>query len=215
MLILSILVSTLHLQGKNPYSDLFVRGWYAGIDGGVNIVAAEDFKPYFPQSAINGSGVTSRFMAGYKFSPLFELRGLAGFSESRWYHKKNSNSFNTQYAALDFKARLGTNFFQYALIRNTDFSIFAGGGVLYRNKITPIIRENDDINLIIPVLRIGADVEYKLSEKLRLNLNGEFNFTDDKLNGYDAGKRSFDLLSCITIGLIFDFSPVMKGRWNY
>jgi hypothetical protein len=191
----------------------FVKGWLLGGDGGLNVVVAEDFKPLFPASAFYGTGLTLRLLSEYRLTPELSIRPLAGYTISSWYYKKNRNIFTSESGALDLKFDVINFVSGYQPFRKTSFYIFAGGGMLCRNNIS---NGNFIDNLrFLYLVRTGGGIEYRLKKSVLMTLNAELNFTGDKLNGYDAGKRSYDILPCLTMGLTYDFTPTLWGRWNY
>lgn len=191
----------------------FVKGWLLGGDGGLNVVVAEDFKPNFPASAIYGTGLTLRLLSEYRLTPEFSIRPLAGYAISSWYYKKKGNIFTSEYGAFDLKFDVINLVSGYKPFRKTSLYVFAGGGMLKRNKISK--GSLKDISRFLYLGRTGGGIEYRLKKSVLMTLNAELNFTGDKLNGFDAGIRSYDILPCLTMGLIYDFTPTFKGRWNY
>lgn len=191
----------------------FINGWIFGADGGLNIVVAEDFKPSFPTSVYKGSGLTLRLISEYRLTPELNVRPLVGYALSQWYNNKKGNTFTSEYGTVDFKCDVLNLFSGYNAFRKNTLFVFAGGGVLYRNKISSG-GFNDNARLLF-LARTGGGIEFRLKKSVLMILNAELNFTGDKLNGYDAGKRSFDILPCLTMGLVYDFTPSLWGRWNY
>ncbi len=191
----------------------FVKGWLVGGDGGLNVVVAEDFKPNFPASAVYGTGLTLRLLSEYRFTPEFSIRPLAGYAISSWYYKKNGNVFTSEYGALDLKLDVINLLSGYQPFRKTSLYVFAGGGMLYRNIISN--GNFTDKSRFLYLARTGGGIDYRLKKSVLMTLNAELNFTGDKLNGYNAGKRSYDILPCFTMGLIYDFTPKFKGRWDF
>lgn len=214
---LSFFVFPVLLQAQNLNNNQNESGWFIGADAGVNVVVAENFLGNFPYSALQGTGGTYRLQAGYRLTPVFSVRSVAGFASSRWYNKKNSSvAFNSEYAAVDVKLDLLKFYSEYKTGKRFSAGLFSGAGFIFRNKITnsaKFITTSDPV--FIPLLRAGGTLDYQISNSLIFFINAELNFTGDRLNGYEAGKRSFDILPCLTVGLMYDFSPKMRGHWEF
>lgn len=216
-IVLFVILFPVLLQAQNLNQNMFMPGWFAGADAGVNVVMAENFLGHFPSSALGGSGGTLRLQAGYRFTNVFSVRSVAGFASSIWYNKKNNSvAFNSEYGAIDLKFDLLQFVADYKTGQRFSAGLFSGAGFLNRNKITVAQKYlKSTESAFLPLLRFGGAIDYHAGKSVVFFINGELNFTGDKLNGYEAGKRAYDILPVITFGIVYDFRPKLKGKWEY
>jgi hypothetical protein len=221
--------------------------WQAAINGGVFIYQGDltpsIFGSYKTPSPVLGLNV-SRVL-----TPSFALRGNivagilrgddAAYKEPIW-RQQRSLSFTT--TAVELSALLVWNLFgnnRNELGLRLSPYLFAGAGASWINAIKNYSRFNksffadgsaEQVGLaadiltrpsrIIPVIPMGAGVEYYISPKISLTVETNFRYTfSDYIDGYSyvANPKRKDFYHSHTIGLLYRFSgknqtgcPVMK-----
>lgn len=205
-----VLIGFVHAQEKtgsdqaqvkpDQYAD-FSPGWYIGINGGLNWFLG-DGNDFLESS--NGSvniskstGCLGRFELGYQFTPVFGVRTLLGFNRYNQYVKflraKKNRAFNAESLTADLIWNLSAIHANHPT--KWDFSLFGGLGGFYMNN-------NTDKSSLALALRGGAQLGYKLSPVLSLNLIADANVTTENFND-QGGELPFDFTPSLTMGIIY------------
>lgn len=199
-------------------TDPFRPGWNIGVNGGFNLYFAEGNNFLNPNqgsyfSLPDNSGLMGRFALGYNFTPTIGLRGMLGFSQHYWPDVLVTNldgsylvrSFGAQNLTADVMVNLSNWWDGYNPKRLIDVSIFAGGGVGYRNKA------NFTSDWITGIGRVGIQGDIRLTDRLDLNLLGELNFVGDNYNDYVVSVP-VDIYSAVTVGLTYRLKEKIKEQ---
>jgi outer membrane protein OmpA-like peptidoglycan-associated protein len=196
-----LLVSMLFTTNAQSTSDNdFKPGWFIGLNGGVNAFFGEgnDFLSNDNSTVQLGDmiGYLGRFELGYKFSPVWGLRGMLGYNKYNWDINSFTKGFTGETLTLDALFNL-SNLGGYNPNRLLDFSLFAGLGGAYQN-------DNVTEGSLAGLLRAGAQLDLNLSKSLALNLIAEANATTDNMNDFKTD-LFFDAVPAVTLGLTYKF----------
>lgn len=195
---ISLISLTLVAQQRRVSAYIFQPEWYAGGQIGINNLIAEGFPESFLSKTI---GNQTRVFLGYNFTPVFGIKtglAVAGHKWAGYSGNKPVISFGSQSLNADLVLNLTNSFFGYDLYYRTDFSLFAGGGVIHRNKA------DFTSDFYSYLLRGGAQLDYRLTQFWDVNLNAELNVTGDKFNDF-AGGSNFELVPAVMLGLTYHF----------
>lgn len=207
---ISLISLTLVAQQRRVSAYIFQPEWYAGGQIGTNLIVAENFPNYSLQNSL---GIQGRFLLGYNFSPVFGVRSGLSLNSHNWAGPSLNSpkvSFGSQAANLDLVLNVTNSFFGYDLYYRTDFSLFAGGGVIHRNKA------DFAADYFSYLLRGGAQLDYSISQFWDVNFLTELNVTGDEFNDYLGGSK-FEIVPAFMIGLTYHFrtnKPFKRGCCN-
>ena len=179
-------------QSKADNSLEFNPHWYIQAQGGVGYTRGEgnDFtKLLSPAAGLN---------VGYNFSPVAGARiGVNGW-QGKGYHvfQATDYSFNFVEGYADLMFNISNLIGGYKHNRTVSFIPFFGlGGFLglQNEKAPTLLSTNHEMMRLCwdPVTpffaaRGGMDVDFRLTDKLSLNLEGVVNGTDDRFNSKDG-----------------------------
>lgn len=150
---------------------------------------------------------------GYQFSPVLGVRlGATGWqAKGAWVSPKQLYKFNYAEASLDLTLDLGSLLGGYNPMRVVNPYLFLGGGGAYAFN-------NDEANAlntggykleylwndskIFPMGRVGLGVDFRLSDAISLNLEGNVNVTNDHFNSKKADQPDWQFNALV--GLKFN-----------
>ena len=209
MVSLSVLSASAQDQDQKTI-EVFNPHWYVQIQGGAQYTEGERaFKDLLSPNVQLG--------AGYNFTPVFGAR----FSLNAWQSKGGSEIENTEYGwkwkyvtpAVDATFNLSNALFGYNPNRVFNFSVFAGVGlnVAFSNdeaadvnnalvaKYGGITRPSEDqwLRYLWDGTkcrlngRLGFAADFRVSERLSLGLEGQFNMLNDHYNSKKASNPDF------------------------
>ncbi len=216
-----VLVLNLYSQSSSGKStEPFQPGWNISAGAGINLYIAEGNEFWKDEghptafSLKENSGFAGRIGLGYTFTPVIGVRGIYAHLQHHWPDIRYTNpdgsyrdvSFAADNLAADLMVNLSNWWAGYNPNRKIDFSVFGGVGIAYREK------DALQSTKISPIVRLGGQVDYKLSRKLDLNLSMQNNFVRDDYNGYVA-HTPYELYTAITAGFTYHFrSKAGKAR---
>lgn len=208
LLILIIFISTVGFsqirKGISAYN--FISDLYIGGNIGPNAFFADGYSEYGFKGCY---GLSESVFIGYNVSEELGLRAVASFAYLVWPGIQSQNlvekKFPTQAVAVEAVYNLSNVFDIYNLNRKFDFSIFAGGGFISREKST----FNDEF--INYVLRGGLQMDYRLSFKLDLSVHATMNVVDEKFNEKATG-IPFDVFPELKVGLTYHMRTNRRFR---
>ncbi len=197
-------------SGKS--TEPFQPGWNISVGAGINLYIAEGNEFWYDEghptafSLKENSGFAGRIGVGYTFTPVIGVRGIYAHLQHHWPDMRFTNpdgsyrdvSFAADNLAADLMVNLSNWWAGYNPNRKIDFSVFGGVGLAYREK------DALQSTRVSPILRLGGQVDYKLSRKLDLNLSMQNNFVRDDYNGY-VTHTPFELYTAITAGFTYHF----------
>lgn len=205
-LVVGILFSTLIMSAQMAVNDDFYPGWYVGGNMGTNWLPGE-------RNDLNSNGAESRnslsknagsmFRAeiGYNYSPVWGIRGFAGFTQNHWPEASLSDkevvSFGSKYVTGDVMMNISNYIDGQNLVRSFDFLAFAGTGFHFRNRMT-----RNGAGLLSLVGRLGAQTNFILNEYMDLKAIFELNIVDDNYNGFEVGSK-LDLMPALSVGIAY------------
>lgn len=193
-LLLAMALMLLSLAGFSQTSEeptvTFNRHAYLQLQGGGAYTLGEaPFKDLIsPAAALS---------IGYKFSPVMGLRFVASGWQAKgaWVAPKQVYKFNYAQGSLDFTFDLASLIGGFNPTRTVSPYLFLGGGAAYAFK-------NDEANAlntggytleylwkdskIFPMGRAGLGLDFRLSDAVSLNLEGNVNVTNDHFNSKKA-----------------------------
>lgn len=190
----------------------FQPGWNISVGAGINLYIAEGNEFWYDEghptafSLKENSGFAGRIGVGYTFTPVIGVRGIYAHLQHHWPDMRFTNpdgsyrnvSFAADNLAADLMVNLSNWWAGYNPNRKIDFSVFGGLGLAYREK------DALQSTRVSPILRLGGQVDYKLSRKLDFNLSMQNNFVRDDYNGY-VTHTPFELYTAITAGFTYHF----------
>lgn len=198
----------LNAQTRRVSAFIFQPEWYAGFHLGGNMTVAEGFPEY---NWLQSTALSARPVIGYQFSPALGARAALGIHGHRWNDPRAGNdsilSFASQSLHADIMLNISNLVFGYSLNAPMDFSLFGGAGVLHRNRILP------DNGMFSYLVRGGAQIDYRFTQFLELNIAAELNVTADQLNAFTSG-TPVDLFPAVLVGLTWHFrtnKPFRRG----
>lgn len=182
---------------KEEGKTVFKRHAYLQLQGGAahTIGEAKFMDLVSPAAALN---------LGYKFSPVFGLRlGASGWqAKGGWVAPKQDYKFNYAQGNLDLVLDLGSLFAGFNPNRVVNTYIFGGGAYTYAF-------DNDEANAIntngyaleylwkdnksFVTGRAGLGVDFRLSDVVSLNLEGNANILSDRFNSKKAGNPDWQI----------------------
>lgn len=188
----------------NPHAYLQLQG---GI--GMTLGEAEFFDLLSPSAA---------FSFGYQFSPLWGARiGVSGWeSRGGWVNPSVNYKYNYLAGNLDVTFNLSNLFCRYNPERIFNLSMFVGGGVNYafnNDEAETLARKLRQEVYTMPYLwhdykvlavgRAGLMADFRLSERLSLNIEANANVTSDRYNSKKADNPDwyFNLLGGVSYRL--------------
>lgn len=202
-------------------TDTFRPGLNIGVNGGFNHYLAEGNNFLNPNqgsyfSLLDNSGSIGRFALGYNFTRTIGIRAMVGFAQHYWPDILRTNpdgsfiveSFGSQNLTADVMVNLSNWWDGYNAKRFIDVSIFAGGGVGHRDKA------NFTSDWVSGLGRAGMQGDFRITDRLDLNLIGELNFVGDNYNDYIVSVP-IDIYSAVTIGLTYNLASEGKKETAY
>jgi len=194
IIVISIQVNSQIRRGVSPFR--FNQHMYLGANIGPNAFLADGFSRYGFDGSI---GLSESVYIGYNLTELLGARVLGTFGSINWPGILSSDTpkhFSTM--LMSFEALLNiSNFFEVYNLKNPlDISIFAGAGVIAREKLT---FDNEYIGLL---LKGGINADYRLNYKYNINLSITGNIVNEKFNESDTGVP-FDAFPEVKIGVTY------------
>lgn len=184
-------------SGFSAYN--FNSSFYAGAFVGPNVFVGDGFGSY----KFNGSlGLTQNIFIGYDFSEVLGARVLFGNSSLNWPNPDpipsllGKQSFSTQQFSVEVLYNLSNYLSYYNLYRPYDISIFAGTGLIVREK------SKFDSEYTGFLIKGGLQFDYRLSFQLDLNLNATLNVMPEKVDGVVSGEP-FNLIPELKLGVTY------------
>ncbi len=201
---LLILTSVLVLAASANAQDTFYPGWQFGVKAGATYSAGE--ASFSDMLSIPAVGIN----AGYQFTPVFTLRGeLSGFQSKGAVVTSVTDVYKFNYGQLDLDAVFDiANIFGYKQRRLLNPYVFAGIGanVRFNNAEANALKAkfyNTDYLWDAPVAsltgRVGAGVDVRLSNAVKLFLEVADNVYSDKFNSKkneDPSAKLFGAIEC-------------------
>lgn len=201
---------------KKTEPDVFIPGWRAGANIGLNIFLAEGNKFYqtskpFVVTFDDNVGFGERIELAYDFTSFFGLRGFLGDSQHYWPDIRYKNpdgsfqivSLGSETLTVDMMLNLSNGLGGYRPHRFFNFLLFGGGGLEHRDE------GNFTSDYYTPVIRAGFQGDFRLSSTINLNLIGDGNLVGDKFNNY-VSQTPFDLYAALSVGVTFHFGGKHK-----
>ncbi|MCQ2137097.1 MAG: OmpA family protein [Bacteroidales bacterium] len=199
----------------------FVPGWYLGVQGGAQYTAGEStFK--------NLISPTGSLNVGYQINPWFGLRGNFNGIQGKGWMSMPDEGYKFKYGqgALDATFNLadfGKNFKPHVV----NPYVFVGvGGIYgfdneevkaleqkYPGKINDELRWDNSVASLL--VRAGAGVDFRLSDRVLLGLEVADNAFTDKMNSKkgDFDPKDFDWNLSAQLGLKFFLGETYKTRY--
>lgn len=202
MKIKSLLIAALLLCGasaqaqQEPEYVFQPHAYFQGMVGGQYTLGEAKFKDLLSPSALLG--------VGYQISPVFGLRlSIQGWeAKGGWVNPSEVYKWNYTIPQLDATFNLSNLFCGYNPKRFFNLSAFIGAGAnfSYNNDdaqtIPLIVSDATGNNLeleylwdgtrVYPVGRAGIDIDLRLSDRVKLAIEGSANITSDKFNSKKA-----------------------------
>lgn len=196
----------------------------------------EEFNPHWYMQAQGGAAYTlgevqfSKLISpaaqlgfGYQFSPVWGLRLAADGWQAKgsWVNPSTVYKYNYVGGNLDVFANLTNAFCGYKPHRFFNFSVFAGVGVDYafNNQEAVDFHQTStytpeylwDNYWVTPVGRFGADFDFRITDRIGINLECNANVLDDHFNSKKAVDHNVDWQFNALLGLkICLGNPVKK-----
>ncbi len=218
LMCMGFVLNTTSQKSLKTNSEPFRPGWFAGINGGLNLFLAEGNNFLNPNqgayfSFIDNSGLIGRLALGYNFTKVVGVRAMGGLSQHNWPDVLLTNpdgswvvkSMGAQNLTADLMVNLTNWWDGYDPDRLLDISIFAGGGFAHRNKGVFTSDWSSGIG------RGGFQGDFRLTNRLDLSLIGELNFVGDNYNEYIVSVP-FDTYAALTVGLTYRFKEKIKEQ---
>lgn len=189
------------VSAYNFISDLNIGG-----NIGPNAFLADGFSEYGFKGCY---GLSESLFIGYNFSEEIGIRALASFSNFVWPGVNSINlydkKFSTTAMSVEVVYNLSNVFDIYNLNRPFDFSLFAGGGFISREKST---FNNEYIGYLI---KGGVQADYRLNFKWDLSVMALVNVLDEDFNEFIVG-RKFDIFPELKVGLTYHMRTNRRFR---
>ena len=187
------------------------QGWFVGANAGGNLFMGDGNNFMVPGSVFSlsqNSSYLGRVVAGYNFTPVVAVRGMAGYVDSRWPLLTGGIvEFNAENLTADVVVNLSNWWSGYIPNRKVDFSAFAGAGAAYRNSV---IYPANNLSRVSEIGRAGVQGDYHFTPEWALNLILEGNVATDNYNDLaDFGMP--DAFVALTVGLTYRL-PEPKPR---
>ena len=185
----------------------FVPHWYLQLQGGASHTLGEaKFSDLITPAA--------QVALGYQFNPVLGLRleGHGWQAKGGWVNPSQTYKWNQVGAGLDLRVNLSNLFCGYNPNRFFNVGIFGGGvaNFSWNNDDAQQLITNGytleylwDGNKVRPAGRFGIDFDFRLSDRVSLNLEGNANILSDKFNSKKAGNADwyFNALAGLKIAL--------------
>ena len=198
-------------QGQEAKSVEFNPHGYLQLQGGVGLTLGEaEFTDLLSPAAA--------FSFGYHFSPVWGARiGVSGWeNRGGWVNPSENYKHNYLAGNLDVTFNLSNIFCQYKPDRFFNLEMFVGGAVNYAfnngDAESIALQHRQDV-FVMPYLwhdykvfavgRAGLIADFRLSERLSLNLEANANITSDRYNSKKADNPDwyFNLLAGVSFRL--------------
>ncbi len=200
-----VLFSTLPISAQSVGNDDFYPGWYVGFNTGTSWLGGENSNVLYNYESRNSlarnSGSMLRAEVGYNYTPVWGIRGFAGFTQNHWPEATLSDkevvSFGSKYITGDVVMNISNYLDGQNLVRSFDFLAFAGTGIHYRNKITA-----NGAGLMSLAGRLGVQANFMVNEFMDLKAVFDLNIVSDRYNGFEAGSK-LDLMPALSVGVAY------------
>ena len=220
-ILVAAVVAVMACLSANAQQYEFVPGWYVGAQGGVQYTAGES-------TFANLLSPTGSLLAGYQFTPWFGLRGnINGIQGKGWMTIPNEGyKFNYGQIALD--ATIGLSDFGAYTPHLVNPYIFIGAGGIFgfNNEEVKALEEKYPTTVntynrwegVTPsfLARLGAGVDFRLSDRILLGLEIADNAFHDKMNSKkgEVEPYDFDWNLSAQLGLKFALGETYKDRYE-
>ena len=188
LLAAALMVSGMTASAQETERIEFNPHWFVQIQGGAQYTLGEaKFSKMISPNA--------QLALGYQFSPVWAVRLAANAWQSKGgfgYGPSKDETYKWNYVApgLDVKFNLINAIAGYNPDRKFGLNLIAGGAANIAWKNDDAAKFANTYNMsklwdgtqIFPVGRFGFDIDYALSSRVSLNLEGMANVTTDKLN---------------------------------
>lgn len=199
LVVVLLLTTSTFAQDKAIRQNSFMDNWYLQLQGGGSLTFSEDHK-----KASLGDLISPHFAlsAGKYFSPAVSARLQLGGWKSNNYNAAAKDTYSRDYLQVNVDGMLNlmNTFTPYT--HDKFFNIYALLGVGYVHGF-----KNDDMNMgrtnsIVP--RAGFMFDFRVNDRVNLNLETVGNLMADNFNGIVGGKKydgTFNVLAGVTYKL--------------
>lgn len=192
-------------SAKKSEKTEFNRHWFMQLQGGASYTLGEGSfgKLLSPAAALS---------AGYQFSPVWGLRfGLSGWqAKGAWVSPATVYQYKYMQGSVDAALDLANLFGRFNPLRTVNPYLFAGVGVngAFDNDEANVLNDNGyalgniwSDSKVFVVGRLGAGVNFRLSDCVLLGVEVNTNMLSDKYNSKKAGNLDwqFNALAGLTI----------------
>ena len=206
-------------QSKSDKSVEFNPHWYVQLQGGAGYTVGEGnqfSKLISPAAFLN---------FGYNFTPTAGFRLGAGGWQGKGFHVYENTDYAFKFAQgyADLMFNISNLIGGYKHDRAVSFIPFIGVGGYFglENEKAPTLRStnNEKMRLcwdpIAPffLARAGMQVDFRLGEKLSLNLEGNVNGTDDHFNSKDGDNIDWQINALL--GLTYRLGATTRASEAY
>ena len=222
ILLASLLACGLTAQAQTQEPEVkveFVPHWYLQLQAGAAHTLGEaKFKDLISP--------TAQIAAGYQFNPWLGLRLQVSGWESKGGWPASNDCYKWNYVApgLDLKLSLTNLIFGWNPKRFFNLGILAGGAanIAFNNDEANAIYAREllanpnytgleylwDGTKVRPVGRFGLDMDFRISDRVGINLEGNANILSDKYNSKKAGNA--DWYFNVLLGVKVALGPTVK-----
>jgi len=201
VIILSLEVNSQIRRGISPYR--FNQNMYLGANIGPNAFLADGFSEYGFKGSI---GLSQSVFVGYNFTELLSARAFGSFGQMNWPGVPSAGSlypaisFSTMSMGMDVLLNVFNIFDTYNLKRPFELSIYAGSGIIAREKGEV---EKFDSEYIGMLYKGGIKADYRLNYSFELNLDITGNILNEKFSEKPEMGRKFDAFPEIKLGVTY------------
>lgn len=202
-------------QSKSDPSVEFNPYLYGQVQAGLGATVSETMSNFLL------SPVAAALSVGYQFSAPVGVRlGFTGWQGKGHVVQTSENyKFNYAQAHLDFTLNL-LNVFGYDSKYKLNPYIFAGGGGLYafNNGANNLAVKDGNFDYLYDtkfmwLLRAGLGLEYNITDRFALGLEGNINSIDDHFNSKRGSH--YDYQYQLMLGAKFNFGPTTRKSAKY
>jgi outer membrane protein OmpA-like peptidoglycan-associated protein len=199
-------------QTDGQTKEAFKSHWFIQLQGGGSYTVGEaKFKDLLSPAFQVGFG--------YQFCPIFAMRftGSGYQSKGGWCAPKETYKYRYVAGNLDFMFNLTNLFFKYNPDRIIDVNAFVGGALNYafhNGEANDLYAKGYNLEYnwtgkkLRPVGRGGVAVDFKVSKKVSLGLEGNVNILSDKYNSKNGGNP--DIYYNALVGVKFSLGKSAK-----
>ncbi|GAE17201.1 major outer membrane protein OmpA [Bacteroides pyogenes JCM 6292] len=192
-------------QIKEESKTLFRSHWFMQLQAGAaHTVGEAKFSDLISPAAA--------FNVGYKFSPAFALRfGASGWQGKGWWVTPEQDyKFKYVQGNLDLVTDLSALFAGFNPNRVFNAYLFAGGGFNHafdNDKANELDTKNHELEYLwkdsknFIAGRFGLGCDFRLSDRVALNIEGNANVLSDKFNSKKAGNADWQLNALVGISI--------------